>query len=256
MSWFEIKKLNHHLYLIRERLDRIEPRYRTTYVNLYLIIGEKLALLFDTGSGVESLGKIVNSLIDKRELIVLNSHNHFDHILGNHEFEFVFIHQAETVENPIDISFLQPFSCDLYNQFEYKIPNCSDIRFLKGGEIFDLGGVELEVIHTPGHSSGSICLFSNKNELFTADTVYDGPIYLPPCNELDSYIHSLHKLQKIVESSEPVIYGGHEHYECSSSIIDELLVAIKNIEKEGEIDEFLNANIVSSGRVKIILPLD
>lgn len=42
---------------------------------------------------------------------------------------------------------------------------------LKGGEKFELGETVLEVIHTPGHSPGSVCFTSQKKWLFSGDTV-------------------------------------------------------------------------------------
>ncbi len=47
-DWYEVIKQKDYLYLIRERLDEIDPRFLTTYTNIYLILGPEKALLIDT----------------------------------------------------------------------------------------------------------------------------------------------------------------------------------------------------------------
>jgi glyoxylase-like metal-dependent hydrolase (beta-lactamase superfamily II) len=50
---------------------------------------------------------------------------------------------------------------------------------VRDGSRIDLGGRELEVVATPGHTPDSVCLLDRKNRLlFTGDTFYLGPIYL------------------------------------------------------------------------------
>lgn len=46
--------------------------------------------------------------------------------------------------------------------------------FLEDGQIFDLDGESLRVIHTPGHTAGGVCFYSEKSKLvFTGDTIFD-----------------------------------------------------------------------------------
>ena len=59
-------------------------------VHFDLIVGEKKALLWDTGYGIDELMPLIRSLTDK-ELIVCNSHGHIDHVGGNYAFEKVLI---------------------------------------------------------------------------------------------------------------------------------------------------------------------
>jgi len=77
-QWFETLTYKEHLYIIRERLDEIDSRFYTTYINLFLLIGSHSALLVDTGCGIFPLKPILNDLIKD---------SHFDHIGGNYEFE-------------------------------------------------------------------------------------------------------------------------------------------------------------------------
>lgn len=106
-KWYEVIKLKNNLYIIRERLDLIDPRWHTTYINMYLIIGARSALLFDTGCGLFPIKPIIEDIIKNKELLIVNSHYHFDHIGGNAEFSEVFIHENEQIiaSRPLDISF-------------------------------------------------------------------------------------------------------------------------------------------------------
>ena len=78
-NWYEVIKQKDYLYIVRERLDEVDPRFLTTYTNIYLILGTEKALLIDTGSGLFPLKLVVDKLSEKRELLVINTHSHFDH---------------------------------------------------------------------------------------------------------------------------------------------------------------------------------
>ena len=90
---FEISKLKEYLYVIKENLSLVHPVYTNDPLNIYLILGTDTALLLDTGCGLSPLKPIVDELIGKRNLIVVNSHYHWDHPLGNVEFGEVYIHE-------------------------------------------------------------------------------------------------------------------------------------------------------------------
>ncbi|MHA1933366.1 MAG: MBL fold metallo-hydrolase, partial [Promethearchaeota archaeon] len=142
--WFEIIKHKDYLYIIRERLDEIDPRFITTYDNLFLILGSHSALLIDTGCGLFPLKPILNDIIKDKKLIVINTHSHWDHILGNAEFDEIIIHNEEmkSISIPTDVSFLQDSPKEIVKRFEnqnYSIPPASNIKSIKDLEIIDLG---------------------------------------------------------------------------------------------------------------------
>lgn len=255
-SWFTILQLKSHIYVIQERLDIIEPKFLTGTINLFLILGDSKALLFDTGTGAYDLFPSIKELIGNKELIVVNSHNHFDHILGNREFDKVFIHKEDFTKANCDISYLS-YSTENYEKFNYSIPNSSNIEKLQGGEIFDLGGIELEVLHTPGHTKGSICLISNKGDLFTGDTMHYGSVYLP--NQFDAYFSTLDQLKQIIiEKNVLNIYPGHEDANVDISIIDQfrgtLEYYIMNKHNLTLIfDDFLEANVVKLDKYNLVI---
>jgi len=147
-------------------------------VNIILIAEERLTLI-DTGLRGSSakIAQFIHSLGRKVEEIslIIITHNHFDHIDGLAELRKltkakVAAHQADIVDTNGELPYpggirrllrFRPFST-LRRHFALK-PNEVDI-FLEGDEVLEpLGG--LKVIHTPGHTPGSISLYSPKNRL-------------------------------------------------------------------------------------------
>ena len=126
------------------------------------------AMLIDPASDFEKINGIV-SRYGLRITKIINSHGHFDHTSGNSYF--CRTTGAELCIHEYDSSYL-----------DYKINRLA--AFLKGGrsaekkirllhdcESFSLGRLQVRVIHTPGHTAGSICLLCDGN-LFTGDTLF------------------------------------------------------------------------------------
>ena len=148
---FEISKHKDYLYVIKENISLVHPVYTNDPLNLYLILGTGSAILVDTGCGLYPLKPIVDDLIDDRKLIVLNTHTHWDHILGNHEFGEVYVHENEVkiVSNPYDLSFLIDSPCEIVKKYEerdFQMPPAQVIKHLKDGDIFDLGEIIVKII--------------------------------------------------------------------------------------------------------------
>ena len=157
----------------------------------FLILGKEKALLLDTGTGMAPLRPLVDKLTDL-PLTVLNSHDHFDHIGGNAEFDEVWCYDDEATirhltHGPTEVE-LQTLAAEFESLSEVMdvsafrvpdhIPGKAPTGTVKEGQIIDLGGRTLEVLFTPGHTHSSIMLLDSENKLlFTADTYYPGPLY-------------------------------------------------------------------------------
>ena len=233
---FGISKHKDYLYVLKEKISIVHPAYRNDPLNMYLILGSHSALLLDTGCGLFPLKPIVDNLIGRRKLFVLNTHTHWDHILGNEEFGEIYVHtnEANIVSRPYNLSFLidSPYeTVEKYREQNFLIPPAQSIIKIQDGYEFALGEINVEVIHTPGHSPGSICLFTNKGELFTSDVAYYGDTFLPRRIEFPKVLNSLSKLidicdkQKIVE-----LYPSHRKYPCDKTLLTDLYNGIKNID--------------------------
>jgi len=91
---------------------------------------------------------------------------------------------------------------------------------LKDGDLLSLGGLSVKIIHTPGHSPGSICIYSN-GKLFTGDTLFVGGCGradLPGSNPDVLYQSLYDKLLKLADSTE--VYPGHDYGPVKVSTMD------------------------------------
>jgi len=219
---------------------------------LYLIHGTHSALLIDTGCGLFPLKPIIQELVPNKKLIIVNTHSHFDHIGGNSEFEIVYIHKDELNEitNPTDISFLKDSPKEITKRFEginYTYQPCKNIQPLKSDDTIDLGEITVKIIHTPGHSSGSISLLTNKDDLFTGDTAHYGTMYVSK-EEIPIHLSSVSKLLEICQLSETIeLYPSHETYGISKKLLTDLYESMQKIDKLWETkkwDEFLEGWII------------
>ena len=128
----------------------------------YLITGSEKALLVDTANGYEDLAEIVRSLTDL-PVIVVNTHGHGDHIFGNVYFDEAWLH-------PADNSLYDMFFGYAKEAMEKNGLKPCPVKPLEIGQIFDLGGVQLEVVDLKGHTAGSIGLLDKAGRIiYTGD---------------------------------------------------------------------------------------
>ncbi len=206
--WFQTQRIRDDLYCITE------PRYTwENRANLWLVKGRDSDLLIDTGLGVSSLKLYLSEILDK-PLKVVASHVHFDHSGGCHEFEQVYIHKNEypalcagdqrLILSAPEFGFVpdSDFERIPYQGFSasgYQVKACPHAQAIQHGDVIDLGNKAFEVMHLPGHSSGSIGLYNSGNrQFFSGDVVYDGELL----DELEDsvvadYIDSMEKLLQL-----------------------------------------------------------
>lgn len=228
-AWFEVYKPAANVFAI------YEPHQAEETIG-YLIVGEKRALLFDTGMGISDVKKVTGELT-KLPIIVLNSHTHDDHVGGNWEFDTIYgmdtdftrqnakgsraDAQAEITPDQICGVLPKGFDAKAYSTRPWKIT-----AYIHDGERFDLGGRTIEVITTPGHTPDAISLIDRANGLlFTGDTYYPAPIWLyRPETDLDAYAASIRRLAALAPEVKLVL-GAHNVPVAPPSVLPRLVKA-------------------------------
>ncbi len=177
-------------------------------VNCYVLASSRgaEAILVDPGDQEAKIRKA----LDKHKLkpaFIINTHAHFDHIGCDDKFAVpVYIHQE-------DLALLKDPRLNLSEWLNLSYAANSEIKTLKDKEKIVLGEIELEIIHTPGHTPGGICLLLKKpvnKILFSGDTLFCqgvGRTDFPGADE-GSLIRSI-KERLFVLSDDTVVYPGH-----------------------------------------------
>jgi len=228
-AWFEVYRP------VRDVFAIYEP-HQSEEVISYLIVGQKRALLFDTGMGISDLKKVTAELT-KLPVIVLNSHTHDDHVGDNWEFGTIYgmdtdftranargsreDAQAEVTPDQICGTLPKGFDSKTYVTRPWKIS-----AYTHDGGHFDLGGRTLEVIATPGHTPDAISLIDRANGLlFTGDTYYPAPIWLfRPETDLDAYAASIRRLAALAPEVKLVL-GAHNIPVAPPAVLARLVAA-------------------------------
>jgi len=139
-------------------------------VNCYILAADIgcQAIIIDPGAEEDRIRRVLNKH-KLRPAMVINTHGHFDHIGCDDNFAVpVYIHQD-------DLPLLGDphLNLSLFIASSYSVE--SKARVLQDKDKIDLEGLQLEVIHTPGHTPGGICLWLKKpvdNILFSGDTLF------------------------------------------------------------------------------------
>ena len=181
------------------------------FVHVYLLAGEEKALLLDSGDKVENIREVAEELAGM-PVELLNTHCDMDHCKNNHAFDRVYMHPAEGAN------------------YHNSNPGFGNYLPVEDRQVIDLGKRELEVILTPGHTTGSVCILDRRNRyLFAGDTCREGRMTLHGIfRDIYSYRYSLERLLKRKEEFDR-IYVCHDRYELNSDYLDVLYKATLSI---------------------------
>ena len=233
-GWFEIYRVRPHIYALYEAGQFEE-------VISFLILGEERALLFDTGLGIGDIRAQVTALTDL-EIVVLNSHSHYDHVGGNYQFETVWgrdtpftrdrmrgLDHAAVAEAVSEGWIWKPLPAG-FKRGDYVSRPWNIERVIDEGSQIDLGGVSLEVLFTPGHAPDCISLLDrHRRLLFTGDTFYLAPLYAHlDGSNLEDYLASSAKLAALAEDVDTLVTS-HNIPTASAGYLQALHAALESI---------------------------
>jgi glyoxylase-like metal-dependent hydrolase (beta-lactamase superfamily II) len=181
--------------------------YQVYNESVYVVEGEDKALVIDAGAYMPHLDEAVAALTDKPVMLAL-THGHGDHVGGIGCFPEVWIH-------PADVPMIT------YGDEGYK----GVIHHLEDGDVIDLGGRQLEVLHTPGHTSGSITFFDKEHHYGFSGDAFGSTnllLFVPSFSVLiETCTRTAEYMQKNgIEKLFPGHYGG-PNVETLQRVLDE-----------------------------------
>lgn len=148
---------------------------------------------------------------------IVNTHGHPDHTLGNAGLKaltgaIVLMHEAD------DMLFRTKEAEALFRSWGFGLSVPSDAH-IKEGDKIQVGTLSFKVLHTPGHSPGSICLYGH-GHVITGDTLFVGAAGRTDLigGSLDTLIKSI-KQQLAVLPDETVVLPGHDYGDTPTSTI-------------------------------------
>ena len=178
-------------------------------VNCYILASgnNSKAIIIDPGDEEKKIRRVLE--IQRLEpALIINTHGHIDHIGCNDKFGVpIYIHR-------LDLAMLKDPKLNL-SSFLHPSPYniVSQIKEIEDREVIELGQMQLEVMHTPGHTPGGICLLLKKPQnkiLFSGDTLFYqgiGRTDFPGADEGQLIKSIKEKLFKLPEDT--IIYPGH-----------------------------------------------
>jgi len=179
-----------------------------------LVEGSDRAVLIDAGTNIADLDKIVAS-ITKKPVMLVATHVHPDHTgSGIDYFPELYINPADTVNIP------------------QMMPNYKgEVKFLEDGEIIDLGGRQLEVIFTPGHTPGSTTFIDKAAGYgFSGDSFGSGNLLLT--TDFSTLLATCEKTSAIMdEYGIQKLYPGHYFgsNEETKQRVDDMITICKDV---------------------------
>ena len=182
--------------------------------NTYIIWDDtKDCIIIDPGCYEEEERKNLVSFIEINEINpvkLINTHCHIDHILGNK-----FVSENWNIElhiHKLDLPLLENAGgiAKTYGLGKYEGSPYPQ-HFLKEGDILNFGESKLEILFTPGHAPGHICLFSKEEKfIVSGDVLFNGSIGRTdlPGGDYDTLINSIQNKLMVLED-ETVVHCGH-----------------------------------------------
>lgn len=235
-NWFTVDHIDPETHIFSEY-----KHWEETHA--YLLNGTDYSLLIDTGLGIENIAEEVYNWTQK-PVIAIATHIHWDHIGGHRYFPEFYVHEEEVGwlagEFPLTMEQIKAFvveRCELPEGFDvekYEFFQGTPARILRDGEVMDIGGRKIEVLHTPGHSPGHMCFYEEKSGyLFTGDLVYKDTLFAYyPSTDPEAYLSSLERIAALPVKK---VFPAHHSLDIRPSIITEMRNAFRQLKAAGKL---------------------
>jgi hydroxyacylglutathione hydrolase len=180
-----------------ERIHQLKVGNMANFTYVVADVQSRLAAIIDPSWDLQEIFQLLDEKNLKAKHII-NTHSHFDHVLGNDE-----------VARVTGATIIQHTNSQLRKDIS-----------VEESDVISIGSVRLRVLHTPGHSEDSICLVIDNETVFTGDTLFVGTVGrmdLPGGNPKDMYLSLYGKVSALED--ELTVYPGHDYGSSPSSTI-------------------------------------
>lgn len=224
MEFYSTERINEYVILIRSCMGEL----------LYLVEGEKSAVLIDTCVGAGHLKELIETLTAKPYKVLL-THGHVDHAPGAAEFADVYLNEK-------DIPLYRRY-CMLEERLGYmqagmgphfkELDQASvlapmpekEFHFLEDGDIFDLGGIHIEAYAFPGHTPGCMVFLIRELRILILGDACCNSTFLfdnDACS-LEEYMESLRNVRARLEGAFDWVWLCHHEMETGADIMESVL---------------------------------
>lgn len=224
---FQLRKPN--IIPVNDHVWLLDDNHEAT---CYVVAGTERAAVIDTSIGLSNIREAAESLTSL-PLICINTHGHEDHMGGNWGFEKAYMNLADLplAEESINLPEVQ----EGIRQAGISYP---PFEHIEDGHIFDLGGVELEVIYFPGHTAGEIVLLDRQDRiLFSGDGIIQHLwLQLEESLPVRTQIRSMERLLPLRDAFDTIL-NGHIQTPCGAELFDTLLEALRDLDAGNTADD-------------------
>jgi len=189
-------------------IEQLKVGFMTVFCYLVACLDTKEALLIDPAGDEDRVVEKIKQKGFKCKYIV-NTHGHGDHTCGNAKVKE--LTGAKIIMHELDDQiFNSRDGQEMSRQWGFTPSPPADI-IVKEGDNVVVGNVSLEVIHTPGHSPGGICLLGGGN-LFSGDTLFVGGIGRTdlPGASMSQFMDSIKK-KLLILPDDTIVWPGHDY---------------------------------------------
>jgi hydroxyacylglutathione hydrolase len=179
--------------------DVIQIENNPVSSNCYIVFDKHCGngcLVIDPGS--EDVNNIFSSIENNQLKVdyIFLTHEHFDHIWGADKIRAIYNAKLCCSFDTANAIINKKKNMSVFfDQIGFELNPCDEI--LTDGQIIDWGEIQIEIIHTPGHTNGCICIRIDNN-LFTGDTIIKGvpTVTKLPGGNKDKLQNSIKKLKQ------------------------------------------------------------
>ncbi|MEM4487878.1 MAG: MBL fold metallo-hydrolase [Desulfurococcaceae archaeon] len=141
--------------------------------NTYIVYRGDLGFIIDPGAEIEIIENAIKNLGLRIIAFIIATHGHFDHVY--HSGDLSGEYNAPVIIHEADVGIMNRSGILGLVQYRKKFNKPTNIKPISQEGKIDVNGFQLNVIHTPGHTPGSVCLQIG-SLLFTGDTLFKGTV--------------------------------------------------------------------------------